>query len=154
VNIALVRNVALAPSAPTTMSALVSQGKALVKSGKATNILLQEVGKTGTAFYTYPYLKAFEGGIFALKANGGYDPGKVIVNSVGWIKGATELAALGQSKALSTNVDATNVDALFDAGKVPFYITGPCRSSPRGPTTVMTPPASPRSTLCLAATLP
>jgi arabinogalactan oligomer / maltooligosaccharide transport system substrate-binding protein len=107
------------------MSALVSQGQALVKSGKATNILLQEVGKTGTAFYTYPYLKAFEGGIFALKANGDYDPSKVIVNSVGSIKGATELAALGQSKALSANVDATNVDALLDAGKVPFYITGP-----------------------------
>jgi arabinogalactan oligomer/maltooligosaccharide transport system substrate-binding protein len=124
-NIALVRNTALAPTAPTTMSALVSQGQALVKSGKATNILLQEVGKVGTAFYTYPYLKAFEGGIFALKANGDYDPSKVIVNSAGSIKGATELAALGQSKALSTNVDSTNVDALFDAGKVPFHITGP-----------------------------
>ena len=124
-NIALVRNTALAPTAPTTMSALVSTGQALVKSGKATNILLQEVGKVGTAFYTYPYLKAFEGGIFALKANGDYDPSKVIVNSPGSIKGATALAALGQSKALSTNVDATNIDALFDAGKVPFYITGP-----------------------------
>ena len=47
-------NTALAPTAPTTMSALVSTGQALVKSGKATNILLQEVGKVGTAFYTYP----------------------------------------------------------------------------------------------------
>jgi arabinogalactan oligomer / maltooligosaccharide transport system substrate-binding protein len=47
------------------------------------------------------------------------------VNSAGSVKGAAELAALGRSKALSTNVDSTNVDALFDAGKVPFYITGP-----------------------------
>ena len=47
------------------------------------------------------------------------------MNSPCSIKGATELAALGQSKALSTDVDATNIDALFDAGKVPFYITGP-----------------------------
>jgi arabinogalactan oligomer / maltooligosaccharide transport system substrate-binding protein len=124
-NIALVRNTALAPTAPTKMSDLVSQGQALVKSGKATNILLQEVGKTGNAFYTYPYLKAFNGGIFALKANGDYDASKVIVNSAGSIKGATELAALGKVKALSTNVDASNADALFDAGKVPFYITGP-----------------------------
>jgi arabinogalactan oligomer / maltooligosaccharide transport system substrate-binding protein len=124
-NIALVRNTALAPTAPTSMSDLVTQGQALVKAGKATNILLQEVGKTGNAFYTYPYLKAFEGGIFALKANGDYDATKVIVNSAGSIKGATELAALGKVKALSTNVDGTNADALFDAGKVPFYITGP-----------------------------
>jgi len=124
-NIALVRNMALAPTAPTSMSDLVSQGQALVKSGKATNILLQEVGKTGNAFYTYPYLKAFGGGIFAVKANGDYDASKVIVNSPGSIKGATELAALGKVKALSTNVDASNADALFDAGKVPFYLTGP-----------------------------
>jgi arabinogalactan oligomer/maltooligosaccharide transport system substrate-binding protein len=124
-NIALVRNTALAPTAPTQMSDLVSQGQALVKSGKATNILLQEVGKVGNAFYTYPYLKAFDGGIFATKANGDYDASKVIVNSAGSIKGATELAALGKVKALSTNVDNTNADALFDAGKVPFYITGP-----------------------------
>ena len=124
-NIGLVRNTALAPTAPATMDALVSEGQALVKSGKATNILVQEVGKTGNAYYTYPYLKAFGGGIFATNAAGGYDATKVIVNSVGSLKGATALQALGKVKALSTNVDGTNVDALFDAGKVPFYITGP-----------------------------
>jgi len=124
-NIGLVRNTALAPTAPATMDALVSEGQALMKSGKATNILVQEVGKTGNAYYTYPYLKAFGGGIFATNAAGGYDATKVIVNSVGSLKGATALQALGKVKALSTNVDGTNVDALFDAGKVPFYITGP-----------------------------
>ena len=124
-NIGLVRNTALAPTAPATMDALVSAGQALVKSGKATNILIQEVGKTGNAYFTYPYLKAFGGGIFATKANGDYDATKVIVNSAGSLKGATALQALGKAKALSTNVDGTNADALFDAGKAPFYITGP-----------------------------
>jgi arabinogalactan oligomer/maltooligosaccharide transport system substrate-binding protein len=124
-NIALVRNTALAPTAPASMSALVSAGQALVKSGKATNVLLQEVGKTGNAYYTYPYLKAFDGGIFATKANGDYDASKVIVNVPGSIKGATQMQALGKAKVLSTNVDGTNVDALFDTGKVPFFITGP-----------------------------
>ncbi|OIQ94700.1 maltose-binding periplasmic protein precursor [mine drainage metagenome] len=124
-NIALVRNTALAPDAPTSMDQLVSEGKALVASGKATNVLLQEVGKTGNAYYTYPYLKAFGGGIFATKPNGDYDATQVIVNSAGSIKGAEVLQALGAEKVLSTNVDGTNVDALFDTGKVPFYITGP-----------------------------
>jgi arabinogalactan oligomer/maltooligosaccharide transport system substrate-binding protein len=124
-NIGLVRNTALAPTAPKTMDDLVSAGQALVKSGKATNILIQEVGKTGNAYFTYPYLKAFGGGIFATKANGDYDAAKVIVNSAGSLKGATALQALGKVKALSTNVDGTNADALFDAGKAPFYITGP-----------------------------
>lgn len=124
-NIGLVRNTALAPTAPATMDALVSAGQALVKSGKATNILIQEVGKTGNAYFTYPYLKAFGGGIFATNASGGYDATKVIVNSAGSLKGAAALQALGKVKALSTNVDGTNADALFDAGKAPFYITGP-----------------------------
>lgn len=124
-NIGLVRNLALAPAAPTSMDQLVSEGQALVDSGKATNVLLQEVGKTGNAYFTYPYLKAFGGGIFATKPNGDYDATQVIVNSAGSIKGATALQALGAAKVLSTNVDGTNVDALFDTGKVPFYITGP-----------------------------
>ena len=124
-NIGLVRNTDLAPKAPASMDELVSAGQALVKSGKATNILLQEVGKTGNAYFTYPYLKAFDGGIFATKANGDYDAAKVIVNSPGSLKGAAALQALGKVKALSTNVDGTNADALFDAGKAPFYITGP-----------------------------
>jgi len=124
-NIGLVRNTALAPEAPKTMEDLVAKGQALVKAGKATNILIQEVGKTGNAYYTYPYLKAFDGGIFATKANGDYDATKVIVNSAGSLKGAAELQKLGALKALSTNVSGDNADALFDAGKAPFYITGP-----------------------------
>jgi arabinogalactan oligomer/maltooligosaccharide transport system substrate-binding protein len=124
-NIGLVRNTALAPTAPTSMEQLVSNGQALVKAGKATNILIQEVGKTGNAYYTYPYLKAFDGGIFATKGNGDYDATKVIVNSAGSLKAAAELQKLGAAKVLSTNVSGDNADALFDAGKAPYYITGP-----------------------------
>jgi arabinogalactan oligomer/maltooligosaccharide transport system substrate-binding protein len=124
-NIGLVRNTALAPTAPTSMEQLVANGQALVKAGKATNILIQEVGKTGNAYYTYPYLKAFDGGIFATKGNGDYDATKVIVNSAGSLKAAAELQKLGAAKVLSTNVSGDNADALFDAGKAPFYITGP-----------------------------
>ena len=124
-NIGLVRNTELAPNAPATMDALVKEGKALVTAKKATNILIQEVGKTGNAYFTYPYLKAFGGGIFGTKANGDYDASKVIVSSAGSLKGATALQQLGKAKALSTNVDGTNADALFDAGKSAFYITGP-----------------------------
>ena len=124
-NIGLVRNTALAPDAPSTMDALVTTGQALVKSKKATQVMLQEVSKVGNAYYTYPYLKAFDGGIFGTKANGDYDASKVIVNSVGSVKGADVLAELGKAKVLSTNMDTTNVDALFDAGKVPFFVTGP-----------------------------
>lgn len=130
-NIALMRNTALAPTAPKTMDELVKMG-ADIKSksgGKVTNVLIQQVGKVGNAYYAYPYLSAFGGGIFAAKANGDYDPTKVIVNSPGSVKGAEVLAALGKQKVLSTNVGDENAEGLFTSGKAPFFITGPWATS-------------------------
>ncbi len=124
-NIALVRNKALAPNAPKSYEDMIANGQKLMAEKKADGVVVQEVGKTGNAYYTYPYLKAFGGGIFAQGANGDYDPNKVIVDSPGSIKGAEQLAKLGKEKVLSTNVDSTNADALFDSGKYPYYITGP-----------------------------
>jgi len=126
-NIGLMRNTALAPTAPKTMDELVTMGtEAKSKSGgKVTNVLIQQVGKTGNAYYSYPYLSAFDGGIFATKANGDYDPNKVIVNSPGSIKGAEVLADLGKKKVLSTNVGDDNAEGLFTSGKAAFFITGP-----------------------------
>ena len=124
-NIGVVRNTALAPDAPKTYEDMVKIGQDLMKAGKADGVVVQEVSKTGNAYYTYPYLKAFGGGIFAVKDNGDYDPNKVIVNSPGSVKGAEQLALLGKEKILSTNVDGTNADALFDSGKYPYLISGP-----------------------------
>lgn len=126
-NVALMRNTALAPEAPKTMDELIKTGTAIKEKsgGKVTNVLLQEVGKTGNAYYTYPYLSAYGGGIFALKGNGDFDASKVIVNSEGSIKGAEVLAQLGKAGVLSTNVSGENAEGLFDAGKAPFFITGP-----------------------------
>jgi arabinogalactan oligomer/maltooligosaccharide transport system substrate-binding protein len=125
-NIALMRNTALAPEAPDTMDELVATGEKVKKADKeVTNVLVQQVSKVGNAYYTYPYLSAFGGGIFATKANGDYDASKVIVNSAESLKGAHVLARLGQQKVLSTNVDDTNAEAIFDGGKAPFFFTGP-----------------------------
>jgi arabinogalactan oligomer/maltooligosaccharide transport system substrate-binding protein len=130
-NIALMRNTALAPDAPKTMEDLVANGTKIkaASSGKVTNVLVQQVGKTGNAYYTYPYLSAFDGGIFATKANGDYDASKVIVNSAGSLKGATELQKLGKAKVLTTNVGDDNAEAIFDGGKAPYFITGPWATS-------------------------
>lgn len=125
-SLALVRNTALAPTAPKTMADLVKAGKDCVSSKKCTNILSNQMGKEGNAYNSYPFLSAFDGGgIFGTKANGDYDAAKVIVNSAGSVKGAQAMAALGKEGALSTNIDSTNADTLFATGKTPFEITGP-----------------------------
>ena len=125
-NIGLMYNKDLVPNAPKTMDELVATGEKLVKEGKAKQVLSQFVSKVGNAYFAYPYLSAFpDGGIFATKPNGDYDPNKVIVNSAGSVKGGEVLAELGKMKVLSTNVDDTNQDALFDTKAAPFMISGP-----------------------------
>ena len=125
-NIGLMYNKDLVPNPPKTMDELVATGEKLVQEGKAKQVLSQFVSKVGNAYFAYPYLSAFEGGgIFGLTPEGGYDPNKVIVNSPGSIKGGEVLADLGKQKVLSTNVDDTNQDALFDTKAAPFMISGP-----------------------------
>ena len=119
-NIGLMYNKDLVPTPPKTMDELVATGEKLVKEGKAKQVLSQFVSKVGNAYFAYPYLSAFpEGGIFAVKPNGDYDPNKLIVNT------PDVLAELGKKKVLSTNVDDTNQDALFDTKAAPFMISGP-----------------------------
>ncbi len=124
-NLGLMRNTALAPDAPATYEDMVTNGKKLVADGKATNALLQQVSKTGDAYYAYPYLKAFGGGIFGQKDNGDYDPTKVLVGSDGSIKGMDYLGQLGKDNVLSTDIDFDTAQSLFATGKVPYYVTGP-----------------------------
>ncbi len=125
-NIALVRNTDLAPDAPATMADLLTAAKAAkAKDSKVSVLLDQPVGKTGNAYYTYPWLSAYGGGIFALKDNGDYDADKVIVNSAESLKGAEQLAKMGKDKVLSTNVGDDNAEGIFTSGKAPFFITGP-----------------------------
>jgi arabinogalactan oligomer/maltooligosaccharide transport system substrate-binding protein len=125
-NIGLMYNKDLVPNPPKTMDELVATGEKLIKEGKAKQVLSQFVSKVGNAYFAYPYLSAFEGGgIFGLNAQGGYDPNKVIVDSPGSVKGGQVLADLGKKKVLSTNVDDTNQDALFDTKAAPFMISGP-----------------------------
>jgi arabinogalactan oligomer/maltooligosaccharide transport system substrate-binding protein len=98
---------------------------AKAKDSKVSVLLDQSVGKTGNAYYTYPWLSAYGGGIFALKDNGDYDADKVIVNSAESLKGAEQLAMMGKDKVLSTNVGDDNAEGIFTGGKAPFFITGP-----------------------------
>ena len=120
------RNTALAPDAPATFEDMIAKGKALKDAGKATNAFLQQVGKTGDAYYSYPYLSAFGGGIFAVKPNGDYDPTKVIVDCarLGQGRGATWASSARTATSRRTST-STPRQSLFATGKVPYYVTGP-----------------------------
>jgi arabinogalactan oligomer/maltooligosaccharide transport system substrate-binding protein len=124
-NLALIRNTDLAPEAPATMDELIAAGQAAVDAGDADNVLIQPVGQTGNAYYTFPYLSACGGGIFEQDATGGYIAEEVIVNSPGSIQGAEQLAELGSAGILSTSIGDDNAEGLFTSGRAAFMISGP-----------------------------
>ena len=124
-NLALIRNTDLAPTAPATMDELIAAGQAAVDAGTADNVLIQPVGQTGNAYFTFPYLSACGGGIFNQDATGGYIAEEVIVNSEGSVKGAQQLAELGAAGILSTSIGDDNAQGLFTGGKAAFMISGP-----------------------------
>ncbi len=129
-NLGLIRNTELAPNAPKTLDELIATGQEAVKAGKSSQVLIQNIGKKGNGYFTFPYFSGYGGGIFAQKANGDFDAGKLLINSPESVKAGELLAKLGKEKVLSTNVDDTNMDSLFDSGKSPFIISGPWSVGP------------------------
>lgn len=124
-NIGLIYNKDVIPTPPKTLDELISMGQAAVKAGKAKQVLAMNIGTKGNPYMTYPFMSAFGGGVFGQKANGDYDEKQVIVNNEGSVKGGKLLQQLGKDKVLSTSVDGTNVDQLFDTKAAPFLIGGP-----------------------------
>jgi arabinogalactan oligomer / maltooligosaccharide transport system substrate-binding protein len=124
-NLALIRNVALAPDEPATMEELVENGNQLVESGEADQVMVTPVGQTGDAYHAYPWLAAYGGGIFGTNADGGWDANNVIVGSPESIEGGEKISWLADEGALNVNVDGATMEALFAEGKTPYMVSGP-----------------------------
>jgi arabinogalactan oligomer/maltooligosaccharide transport system substrate-binding protein len=126
-NIALIRNTALAPTAPATMEELVAQGQALKAAGKVTNILSLQSGQTGDAYHIYPLFSSGGGYLFGKEANGQWKPSDVGVNSAGSVAAFTKIRALGEkgSGALTRSVSADNAIPAFTSKKTAFLVSGP-----------------------------
>ncbi len=124
-NLALIRNLDLAPDLPATMEELVATGTKAVKAGDAKAPMVTAVSQQGDAYHAFPYLSAYGGGIFGTTEDGGWDSQNVIIGSPETIKGGEKIAMLAKEKALSVSVDGTTAEALFADGEAPFIVTGP-----------------------------
>jgi arabinogalactan oligomer/maltooligosaccharide transport system substrate-binding protein len=125
-NIALIRNTDLVPTVPATLEDLVKAGQDLKKSGKVTEILLDQAGAQGDAYHIYPIYSSGGGSMFGVTANGDPDPKNVTVNSPDSIAAFTKIKELGEkgSGALKTSITDKNVVSLFTTKKAAFFITG------------------------------
>jgi arabinogalactan oligomer/maltooligosaccharide transport system substrate-binding protein len=126
-NLALFRNTALVPAAPTSFEQLVSEGKALEKSHKAQVPLALQVGQTGDVYHMEPFYTSAGGYLFGTKSNGDYNASDVGVGKAGSIAAAKVIAKYGEKgeNVLRRSIDYTNAISLFTSGKAPFLVSGP-----------------------------
>jgi len=125
-NLAMYRNTALAPNAPTNWDDAIATGNALVKSGKAT--LAFAVGqdpKGGNPYMLMPFQSSFGSTIFAKDASGNYDPNALTIDDDKGIAFAKWLSIQGKSKNLSSSTTLDIAIQAFKDGKAPYLVTGP-----------------------------
>jgi arabinogalactan oligomer/maltooligosaccharide transport system substrate-binding protein len=126
-NIALIRNTELAPNAPATIEDLVTAGKALKTSGKATEIMALQTGQNGDVYHLYPLYTSGGGYLFGAKPNGDLDPKDLGVGKPESVAALTKIQALGEKGegALKRSIGGDNSIATFTSKKTAFLISGP-----------------------------
>lgn len=125
-NIALVRNVDIAPDAPETFDDLIAAGQAAVADGSAEYAFL--VGLDPNAadpYHLYPLQASFGAPVFEITEDGTYDPTALALGKEGGEAFAVKLREWGQAGLLNTNISGDIAREEFVAGKSPFWLTGP-----------------------------
>lgn len=126
-NLALITNTGEAAANPATFEAMVANGQAAVKSGKASEALAMQIGQQGDPYTAQPLLGSAGGDIFGTKPDGSYDPSQVGVDNAGSKAFAAQLAKYGEKgqNVFKRSIDADNAVSLFTSGKTPYLISGP-----------------------------
>jgi arabinogalactan oligomer/maltooligosaccharide transport system substrate-binding protein len=126
-NIALIRNTDLAPTAPSSIEDLVTQGQKLQKAGKVKNILCLQSGQAGDAYHIYPLFTSAGGALFGTTSTGDADPKSLLVGSAGSEAAFAKIRSLGKSGsgALSTSIGSDNSIPTFTSKKCAFLVSGP-----------------------------
>lgn len=125
-NIALVRNVDIAPEAPATFDDLIAAGQAAVAEGAAEYPFL--VGLDPAAadpYHLYPLQASFGAPVFEITADGTYDPTTLALGNEGGEAFAVKLREWGQAGILNTNISGDIAREEFVAGKSGYFLTGP-----------------------------
>ncbi|MHA7134175.1 sugar ABC transporter substrate-binding protein [Oerskovia turbata] len=120
-NIALIRNTALAPTAPATWDEAVAAGQA---AGTKFPILLQSDGAKGDPYMHYPLQTSFGAPVFTQNADGSYTSELAMGGPEGQAF-ATWLGAQGAAGVLSQDTTYDIAVEAFKNGESPFILGGP-----------------------------
>lgn len=119
-NIALIRNTALAATAPATWDDAVAAGKAAATPYP----ILVQMGAEGDPYTMYPLQTSFSAPVFTQNADGSYAAELALGGEPGTAF-ATWLAAQGAAKVLDPAITYDIAVAAFAAGESPYIVGGP-----------------------------
>ena len=120
-NIAILRNIALAPTAPTTYDDMIAMGKS---AGTEFPFIVQ-VGPESDPYHLYPFQTSFGAPVFGTNTDGSYNAGELTIGNAGGDQFATWLAEEGAAGNLNLSLTADLAKEKFNAGASPFFLTGP-----------------------------
>jgi arabinogalactan oligomer/maltooligosaccharide transport system substrate-binding protein len=125
-NVILFRNTDLAPDAPATIDAMAETGLALQSRNEARFAIGVQVGAKGDAYHAFPFYSGAGGYFFGgPDADGNYDLADMGVGQEGSLVFAEKWSDLGARGAIRSTFTASDLEAAWTAGQLPYWITGP-----------------------------
>ena len=125
-NVALLRNTDLAPDQPASWDEMIAKGQELVAAGQADLPFgVQMNGEAGDPYHFYSLLTSFGAAIFGKTPAGDWDPANVQLDNEGGLQYAQFLQTAAQQGIFSISNTGDILKEMFEAGRLPFWITGP-----------------------------
>lgn len=123
-NIAILRNTALADSTPATFDEMIAKGRA---AGTEYPFVVGLDPQTADPYHLYPFQTSFGNSVFARNADGSYDPSQLTIGDEAGQQFAGWVTAQGDTgtKVLNLNLSGDLAKEAFNAGKSPYFLTGP-----------------------------
>jgi arabinogalactan oligomer/maltooligosaccharide transport system substrate-binding protein len=124
-NMALVTNVELIPTAPTTFNKLSRLALKRVAAGRADIAFAVAQGIDGNAYSTYPLFAGLGGIAFGTTAAGSYNPKKIGINNKKFVKNQAQIDQWNKSGLINSNVTTEEARTAFTSGRAPFWLASP-----------------------------
>ena len=121
-NIALMRNVDLAPEAPATFDDMIAAGTA---AGTKYPFVVGLDPANADPYHLYGFQTSFGNSVFAQNADGSYDGSQLTIADDAGLAYATWLGEQGAAGTINLNLTQDLSKEAFNAGETPFIITGP-----------------------------
>lgn len=124
-NVAMISNVVLVPTPPTTFGALSATALQLVSSGKAKVPFAVAQGGDSDGYSMYPLFSGLGGYFFGRNAEGVLDPTQIGLANSTFIQNSVAIDSWNASGLISAALTTGKARRSFVKGNAPFWIAGP-----------------------------